>query len=97
MNCHGRDSSSKFQEIKLPKSGPSFPHDTTVRVMLTSYTDRGKGVEKYSARALLNCSQPQKCINGHIITSRMKDSLIRKNIPVCQGKHWPRLLPVLWP
>lgn len=82
--------SSKFQEIKLPKSGLiHFLMTQLFRVMLhLSYRYRGKGVENIPQEPCIIVANHRSALDGHIITSRMKDSLIRKTFLFAKGKHW---------
>ena len=82
--------SSKFQDIKLPKSG--FIHFLmTQLVKITfhlTYRYRGKGEENIPNEPCIIVANHRSALDAHIITSRMKTRHIQKTFLFAKEKHW---------
>ncbi len=82
--------SSKFQEIKLPKSG--FIHFCTTQFVKIAfhltYRYRGKGEENIPNEPCIIVANHRSALDAHIITSRMKTSHIKKTFLFAKEKHW---------
>lgn len=82
--------SSKYQDIKLPKSGViHFLMSYLIKLLFhLSYRYRGKGEKNIPDEPCIIVANHRSAIDGHIITSRMKNKMIRKTFLFAKKKHW---------